>query len=84
MQMLPSTAREQAAKLGLPYRPDMLAGSSPDAANYQTALGRSYLAEGLNKTGNLYDAFRYYYGGPNRRMWGRKTNAYANQVMGRM
>jgi soluble lytic murein transglycosylase-like protein len=84
MQTLPSTAQEMAGKLGMPWRPDLLTAQTPEAANYQRQLGQAYLQEGYNKTGNWRDAFRYYYGGPNRSMWGPKTNAYADDAMRRM
>lgn len=83
-QLLPDTAREMAGKLGLPFRPDLLEGSTPEAAQYQQALGRAYYQEGLAKTGNVRDALRYYHGGPNRAMWGPKTNAYADAVLSRV
>jgi len=84
MQTLPSTAHEMAAKLGIPWRPEMLGQNTPEAAQYQRTLGNAYLQEGYQKTGNWPDAFRYYYGGPNRSMWGPKTNAYAADAMRRM
>lgn len=84
MQTLPSTAKAMAGKLGVPWRPDLLSGTDDNAAAYQRALGTAYLQQGYDATGNMRDAFRYYYGGPNPRMWGPKTNAYADQVMGRM
>lgn len=80
-QMLPKTAREMANKLGLPFRPDLLRSNRPEALQYQRALGEAYLKEGLEVTGNLRDALRYYHGGPDRRQWGPKTNAYANSVL---
>jgi hypothetical protein len=83
-QMLPSTAKEMAAKTGLPWRPDLLTDQSPNGAAYQEQLGRAYFNEGLAKTGNLRDALRYYHGGPNRSLWGPKTNAYADAVLSRM
>jgi soluble lytic murein transglycosylase-like protein len=84
MQTLPGTAKEMAGKLGLPWRPDLLTSKDGVGARYQQALGDAYLHEGLEKTGNVRDALRYYHGGPNRKMWGRKTNAYADQVLGRL
>lgn len=84
MQVLPATAREMADKLGLPYRPEMLTGKTPDAAAYQRRIGEAYLREGMAKTGNLRDALRYYHGGPDRRQWGPKTNAYAASIMERL
>jgi hypothetical protein len=83
-QMLPATAREMATKLGVPWRPELMRASSPEGAAYQQQLGQAYLEQGLAETGNMEDAFRYYHGGPNRQMWGPKTNAYAQQVSARM
>lgn len=83
-QMLPATAEEQARKLGIAWRPDLMTGTTPEAAAYQRQLGESYFNEGMQRTGNLRDALRYYHGGPNRRTWGRKTNAYADAVMARI
>jgi hypothetical protein len=38
----------------------------------------------LQRTGNVRDALRYYHGGPNRSMWGPKTNAYADSILSRL
>ena len=84
MQTLPATAHEMADKLGVPWNPSLLTAKTPEAANYQRTLGNAYLQEGYQKTGNWPDAFRYYYGGPNRTLWGPKTNAYAADAMRRM
>lgn len=83
-QMLPATAKEMAAKVGLPFRPELLRSNAPQALAYQRKLGEAYLREGLEKTGNLRDALRYYHGGPDRKMWGPKTNAYASSVLATM
>lgn len=83
-QMLPPTAQEMARKAGLPYNPGLLHSNDPAAINYQQTLGKTYLQEGFDKTGNVRDALRYYHGGPNRAGWGRKTNAYADAILGRM
>lgn len=82
-QMLDGTAKEMAAKLGMPWRPDLMRGKTPEAAKYQIALGKAYFDQGLKETGNVRDALRYYHGGPNRGMWGRKTNRYADQILAR-
>lgn len=84
MQLLPNTARGMASKLGVDYRPDLMTGTGRQAAQYQRALGDAYYQEGLDKFGNHYDAARYYHGGPNRALWGPKTNAYATAVVARM
>ena len=83
-QMLPGTAKEMAAKTGLPFAPSLLRSNDPAALDYQRRLGAAYLQEGLEKTGNVRDALRYYHGGPNRKMWGPKTNAYADAILGRL
>jgi len=80
-QMLPATAQSMAAKLGLPWRPELMTGTDRAAQEYQATLGEAYLREGYDRTGNLEDALRYYHGGPNRRMWGPKTNGYARDVL---
>jgi hypothetical protein len=82
-QMLPQTAQSVAARLGVPWRPDLMTGTSPEAAAYQDRLGQGYLQEGLAKTGNMRDALRYYHGGPDRKLWGPKTNGYADSVLRR-
>ncbi len=81
-QTLPGTAREMAQKLGLPWRPDLLTSPTEEGAQYQKAVSQAYLNEGMERTGNQRDALRYYHGGPNRQLWGPKTNAYADKVMG--
>lgn len=83
-QMLPSTARGVARNMGVPYREDLLRGSSAEAVRYQRALGRAYFNEALQRTGNITDALHYYHGGPDRRLWGPRTRAYARSVLGRV
>lgn len=82
-QMLPDTAQAMARKLNMPWRPDLMTAATPEAAQYQQQLGQAYLQEGLDATGNPADALRYYHGGPNRDLWGPKTDAYAKEVMAR-
>lgn len=83
-QVLPSTGQGIAKKLGVAWRPDLMAGTSEAAVQYQRAIGQAYLEEALNATGNVTDALKYYHGGPNRRIWGPKTNAYATSVLRRL
>lgn len=83
-QLLPSTAQGVAKKLGVPWRPDLMSGTSAEAQQYQRALGQAYLAEGYAATGNIRDALHYYHGGPNRSMWGPKTRQYADTVISRI
>ena len=58
-----------------------MTATSDVAAQYQRALGRAYFEEGLDKTGNVHDAAQYYHAGPDRRLWGPKTRAYADGVV---
>lgn len=61
-----------------------MTGTSPEAASYQHLIGKGYLDQALNATGNVYDALRYYHGGPNRDLWGPKTTAYAENIVRRL
>ena len=81
-QMLPATAKATAKRIGVVWRPELMTDDSPEADEYQTRLGQAYLQEGLEATGNLPDALRYYHGGPDRKLWGPKTEAYAKSVLG--
>jgi hypothetical protein len=83
-QMLPATAEAVAKRLGVPWRPDLMTGTSKAAADYQRALGQAYLEEGYQTTGNIRDALHYYHGGPSRKLWGPKTRGYADSVISRM
>lgn len=67
MQMLPATA----AAMG--------ASNPRDPAQVIPAAAK-YLAEGFDQTGNAADAIRYYHGGPDRRIWGPKTETYVAKV----
>lgn len=82
-QMLPATAKETAEKNGIPWQPERMRGTSPEDAEYQRNLGWLYFNEGLQKTGSLTGALKYYHGGPNERQWGPKTQTYAQEVMQR-
>lgn len=83
-QLLPATAKEMAGKLGVPFREDLLRGSTPEAVAYQKALGQAYFQQGMAATGNPRDALHYYHGGPNRAQWGPKTKRYADEVLARL
>lgn len=83
-QMLPATAQATAQKAGLPWRPELMRGTSPEAAEYQRTLGQHYLQEGIDATGSVEDGIAYYHGGPNRKQWGPKTQAYVQKVSSNM
>lgn len=68
MQMLPSTAAAMGAS-----NPRDITQAIPAAARY--------IAEGLDKTGTVAGAASYYHGGPDTRIWGPRTQAYAAKVV---
>lgn len=83
-QMLDSTAQGVARKLGIEWRPELMRGTSAEAAAYQRQLGRAYFEEGLARyDGDVRRALMFYHGGPDERLWGPKTRAYADAVLAR-
>lgn len=44
--------------------------------------GLKYWQQGYNREGNAIGAFNYYHGGPNKKIWGPKTNAYSSAIVG--
>lgn len=84
-QMLPGTARGVAAKIGVEWRPDLMRSQSEEGLAYQRKLGIAYAQEALDATGgDPRSAAMYYHGGPDRRLWGPKTSAYGDAVVGRL
>lgn len=84
-QIMPDTARSLAKRIGLPYRPDLLAGTHPEAQTYQNALTNSALQEAWSYGGgDVRKAAHYYFAGPNRTGWGPKTKRYGDDIIRRM
>src|SRR6185295_3220765 len=84
-QMLPKTAEGTARALGIPYEPVLAEGKTPEAIAYQTKLAQAYLEQGLQKYGgDPRKALMFYHGGPDEKLWGPKTHAYADQVLSRL
>lgn len=84
-QLLPDTARAMAQRLGMPFNAALLHGTDEQSARYQQTLGRAYLQEGLDRYGgDQRRALMYYHGGPNERLWGPNTRAYADQILRRL
>lgn len=84
-QTLPGTAQDMARNLGIPYDEARLHGTSPEDAAYQRQLGQAYWNQAWTAArGNPRDALMYYYGGPNPRMHGRRTRAYADSISRRL
>ena len=84
-QLMPDTAKSLAAKAGLPYRPDLLAGNTPEARQYQDTLTQSATQEAWQYGGgDPRKAAAYYFAGPDRKGWGPKTRKYGDDVVRRM
>jgi hypothetical protein len=81
-QVTGDTGKAMAEKLGVPWEPERLKSHKPEDIAYQKELGYAYWDEAVRASnGDLETAFKYYYGGPNRKSWGEKTNAYARESM---
>jgi hypothetical protein len=52
-------------------------------ADRSADLSARYVRMGFEATGSWHGAAAFYHGGPNTRIWGRKTRAYAAAVSGR-
>lgn len=86
-QVMPDTAKALAARLGMPWNPNMMASTSAAGQRYQDAITDAAVREAWNAGGrgkDLRTAAMYYHGGSNRKIWGPKTRTYADQVLGRM
>lgn len=84
-QMLPGTARDMAKKLGVEWRPDLMTAKSPEGLAYQDRLGVAYTQTALDAVGgDPRQAAMFYHGGPDRKIWGRRTQRYGVEVMQRL
>jgi hypothetical protein len=84
-QIMPDTARALAKRLGLPYRPDLLAGKDKAAQEYQIALTNEATREAFEYgKGDLGKASAYYFAGPDKSQWGPKTKRYQSDIARRL
>lgn len=86
-QVMPDTARALAGRIGLPYRPDLMAGTSPEARAYQDRITDAAVQEAWNAGGagrDVRTAAQYYFAGPDRDGWGPKTRRYGDDILNRM
>jgi hypothetical protein len=82
---MPATAQTLATRLGLPWRPDLMAGTHGDARSYQDAITAAAQDEAWKAGhGDARTAAMYYFGGSDRGKWGAKTHAYGNDILRRM
>jgi soluble lytic murein transglycosylase-like protein len=84
-QIMPDTAKALSQRLGLPYRLDLLRGTSREAQAYQNALTQEALREAWNYgKGDPRRAATYYFAGPDQSKWGPKTKQYGEDILRRM
>ena len=84
-QIMPDTARGLSRQLGIAYRPDLLSGTSREARAYQDRLTEAATRDAWRYGGgDVRKAAHYYFAGPNRDGWGRKTMRYGNDILRRM
>lgn len=84
-QVMPETAKALAARIGLPFRLDLMRGNSPEARAYQDRITEAALQEAWRAGGgNPAEAARYYFAGPDKSKHGPKTARYVNEVLGRL
>ena len=84
-QIMPDTGRALAKIAGLEWRPDLMAGTSPEAKDYQNKITGLALREAWNSQGgNAANASGYYFAGPDRKKWGAKTRDYIKGTAGRL
>lgn len=86
-QVMPETARALSSRLGIPYRPDLMGGTSAEARSYQDKITDAALREAWAAGGNGRDvrtSAHYYHGGSNRKIWGPKTRDYGQSILRRM
>ena len=84
-QVMPATGAALAQRLGLPWHPELMAADTPQARQYQDAIGKAAVQEAVdNSGGDPAVAASYYHGGSDRSKWGPKTRQYASEVSARL
>jgi hypothetical protein len=85
VQLMPTTAKNYAAQLGVDYRPDLLSGTSDAAKKYQDMLADASLKDDWNYAGgDPAKAAAHHFGGSDTSHWGPKTRQYQQDILGRM
>lgn len=85
-QVMPETAKALAARLGLPYRPDLMRGTDPASRAYQDKITDAAVQEAWRAGGgrDVATAAKYYFAGSDRGKWGPKTAHYASDILARL
>lgn len=82
---MPATAQTWASRLGMPYRPDLMQGTSNEARQYQDTITNAALQDAWKfGNGDPAQAARYYFGGSDQSNWGPKTRAYSDEILARI
>lgn len=81
-QVLPSTGEATAKAHGLTWRPELMTATSPEAVQYQQAIGNAVMFDNLARTGgDIPAALAQYHGGTDESNWGPKTANYVQNVL---
>lgn len=86
-QVMPDTAKALAGRLGLLYRPDLMAGTSAEARDYQDRITDAAVREAWEAGGagrDIRTSAHYYFAGPDRSGWGPKTRRYGDDILNRI
>lgn len=86
-QVMPETARVLSQRLGLPYRPDLLKSTTPEAQQYQNRITDAAVREAWDAGGagkDVRTSAHYYFGGSDRDKWGPKTQRYGGDILSRL
>lgn len=84
-QVMPATGKALAARLGLPWRPELMTSATPEGRAYQDAVGGAAVKEAVDASGgDPATMAAYYHGGSDRSKWGPKTRQYAAEVTARL
>ena len=84
-QVMPATGQALAQRLGLPWRPELMAAATPEGKAYQDAIGGAAVKEAVDASGgDPATMAAYYHGGSDRSKWGPKTRQYAAEVTARL
>lgn len=84
-QVMPQTGQALAGQLGLPWHPELMTASTPEAKAYQDKIGGAAIQEAVTAGGgDPGKTFSYYYGGPDQSKWGPRTRQYASEMTARL
>lgn len=84
-QVMPTTAKTLAGRLGLEWQPGLMTSATPEGRAYQDKIGQAAVQEAIDAGGgDPITTAAYYHGGSDRSKWGPKTQQYAQEVAARL